>query len=184
MNSLYKVLILISVTFAITACDTTSSIPYKASTRNIVTIQETLNEDDKVSLVSASYVAGYEPSLLCRLLGDVDVGNGQTIPEYIKSAFEEELFTAGHLDPKSSSQIDVKVENVSFSTVSPAYWEIGLRVSSNVDRGFSITSKSNFSTSFAAYSACKNASATFGPAVQSALKKVVSHPNFADLVRS
>ena len=37
--------------------------------------------------------------------------------------------------------------------------------------------------SFHAYSACKNASASFGPAVQSALKEVVSHPNFSRLVK-
>ena len=182
INNIVSYSILLISVFALSACDTTSSIPYKASTQNIMTIQEILSEEDKVGVSSVSYSAGYEPDLLCRLLGDVDVGNGQSIPEYIKAAFEEELFAAGRLDYNSQAQIEMKVENVNFSTISRAYWEIGLKVSSNNDSGYSINSKSEFSTSFNAYSACKNATAAFGPAVQSALKKVVSHPNFARLL--
>jgi len=182
ITNVVRYAILLASIFVLGACDTTSSIPYKASTQNIMTIQDSLSEDDKVGLSSVSYSAGYKPDLLCRLLGDVDVGNGLSIPEYIKSAFEEELFAAGRLDYNSQAQIEMKVEHVKFSTVSPAYWEISLKVSSNNDSGYSITSKSQFSTSFNAYSACKNASAAFGPAVQSALKEVVSHPNFVRLM--
>lgn len=167
----------------LSACDTTSSIPYKASTRNIITIQETLDEDTKFAVSSVSYASGYDPNLLCRLLGEVDVGNGLSIPEYIQSAFEEELFTAGRFDQNSQTQIQIKVEKVSFSTISPANWDIGLKVSSGSGFGYSISSRSEFKTSFGAYSACRNASVAFGPAVQSALNKVVSHPNFIRLVK-
>ena len=92
------------------------------------------------------------------------------------------MFAAGRLDYSSQAQIEIKVENIEFSTVSPAYWQIGLKLSSDNDSGYSITSRSQFSTSFNAYSACNNASAAFGPAVQSALKEVVSHPNFVRLL--
>ena len=175
-----KVIILVLVVF--TACDTTSSIPYKASTTNVVSIQKKLSPDTKISVSSVSYASGYKPDLLCRLLGELDVGNGKSIPEYIKSAFEEEIFLAGHLDTETDNGINVIVENVDFSTVSPARWEIDLHVSSGVDSGgYRVSSKSNFKTSFNAYSACQNASVAFGPAVQSALEKVISHPRFVDM---
>ena len=182
ITSIFKYVIICFGFLALAACDTTSSIPYKASTRNIITIQETFDDSSKVTIASVAYPSGYKPDLLCRLLGDVDVGNGQSIPEYIQSAFEEELFDAGRLDYNSKIQIQMEVQKIAFSTVSPAYWEIGLRISSNSNNGYSISSKSGFSSSFSGYSACRNASAAFGPAVQSALHKIVSHRNFSRLV--
>ena len=80
-NNVFGFSILLTSIFVLGACDMTSSIPYKASTQNIMTIQNSLSENDKVGLSSVSYSAGYKPDLLCRLLGDVDVGNGQSVPE-------------------------------------------------------------------------------------------------------
>ena len=59
------------IMFTQSACDSTSSIPYKASVDNIVTITERIADDKNVGISSVVFAEGYEPSLLCRMLGNL-----------------------------------------------------------------------------------------------------------------
>ena len=47
--------------------------------------------------------------------------------------------------------------------------------------GYQVTTTFPFSSSFSAVSACKNASAAFGPAVNDLIAKAVANPGFARL---
>lgn len=177
----FRVSLLFGVLLILTACDTTSSIPYKASMQNVISIQQVIDEDNKLSIGSVDYASGYEPNLLCRLLGELDVGNGKSVPQYIKAAFEEELFLAGRLAKNNEDEVNITITRLEFSTVTPAFWRIDLKVSSSSSDWFAITSRNEFKTSFNAYSACRNATAAFGYAVQSALQRVVNHSKFGKL---
>jgi hypothetical protein len=178
----------VSVTIAVTAficvsgCETTNSIPYKASTANIITIQESLKaEGKKVSIGSVAMAPGVDESPLCRLMGPVKVAPGKTPSQYIKDAFQEELFAAGVYAPNAATVIDGTITNLSFTSVSPASWNITMAVKSNSSPGYTVSTKYDFGTSFTAYSACKNVADAFGPAVQELLKQVASNPQFKTL---
>ncbi len=163
-------------------CETTNSIPYKASTSNIIAIQQTLQaEGKKVSVGKIDLAPGVEESPLCRLSGPVKVAPGKTLSQYIQEAFVEELFAAQVYQPNAASIIDGRLDALSFSSVSPASWEITMTVKSNVSPGYTVAVKYPFSTSFSAFAACKNVADAFGPAVQELLKQVVTHPKFASL---
>ena len=163
------------------ACDTTSSIPYKASTENVINMQSKIADGSKVGISSVTFAPGAQSSMLCRAMGDLDVGAGKTVPDYIKSAFQEELFMAQRYDPNSKTQLTIEIQELSFSTISPAYWDIGLKMSPSNPNGYSVRVRHNFKTSFSAWGACKNAVAAFGGAVQSVIQEVVNHPNFTRL---
>jgi hypothetical protein len=166
----------------ITGCETTNSIPYKASTANIIAIQQTLKAGGKqVSIGSVSMAPGVDESPLCRLMGPVKVAPGKTPSQYIRDAFEEELFAAGVYAPHATTVIDGTITGLSFSSVSPASWNISMAVKSNSSPGYTVSTKYDFGTSFTAYSACKNVADAFGPAVQELLKEVVSDPQFKTL---
>lgn len=79
--------------------------------------------------------------------------------------------------------IDGRLEALSFSSVSPASWDITMSVKSNTSPGYTVSVKYPFETSWTAYSACKNVADAFGPAVQELLKQVVTHPQFATLAK-
>lgn len=167
----------------LTACETTNSIPYKASTDNVIQIQEKLKgSGEKVRLGDFKLADGVDPSLTCRLMGPVKVAPGKTLQQYIRDAFQEELFMAQVYSPDAPTTINGTIDDISFSSVSPANWEITLSVNSNKSQGYQVKNKYEFNTSWTAYSACKNVADAFGPAVQALLKKVVADPKFADLV--
>jgi hypothetical protein len=174
----------VMVVAVVSGCETTNSIPYKASVTNVISIQQTLQEKGKkVSLGTISLAPGVEESPLCRLMGPVVVAPGKTLPTYIKEAFQEELFMAQVYSPNAPTVIDGRLEKLSFSSISPASWEITLSVKSNVSAGYTVSAKYPFDTSYTAMSACKNVADAFGPAVQDLIKQVVTHPQFGSLVK-
>lgn len=168
----------------LTGCQTTNSIPYKASTTNIISIQQSLQaQGKKVALAGVSMAPGLEESPLCRLNGPIKVSPGKTPTEYIKDAFIEELFAAGAYDPKSPNAITGRIEALSFSSVSPANWMISMSVKSPNAAGYTVSTKYAFDTSWTADSACRNVADAFGPAVQDLLKQVVTNAQFPTLAK-
>ena len=178
----YRVILASSVALVTAGCSTTNSIPYKASTANVISIQKTLaSQGKKVSVGSVSMAPGVEESPTCRLMGPVKVAPGKSLAQYIKDAFIEELFMADAYSPTAQPVINAKIENIEFSSVSPASWDIAMSISSPNSPGYSVSVNYGFDTSWDAYSACNNVADAFGPAVQALLGKVVTHPQFASL---
>lgn len=183
MNKVISLAPLLFATLAMVGCETTNSIPYKASTDNIISIQKIAsNKQIKVRLNNFTLAPGIDESPTCRLMGPVRVAPGKTIPEYVKDAFQEELFAAHAYDPDAITTINGRIEKLSFSSVSPANWEVSLKVSSNRSPGYTESVNYAFDTSFTAYSACKNVADAFGPAVQELLHRVVTSPQFLSLI--
>jgi len=171
------------LSLSVFGCSTTNSIPYKASTANVISIQRMLqSQGKKVSIGTITSAPGVEDAPMCRLMGPVVVAPGKSLPQYIKDAFQEELFLAQVYDPNASTKIDCRVEALSLSSVAPANWDITMSVKSNISSGYTVSVRFPFNTSWDAYSACKNVADAFGPAVQELLKQVVTHPEFNSLV--
>ena len=165
-------------------CETTNSIPYKASTANVIAIQQTLQaQGKKVSLGEITTAPGVDENPMCRLMGPVKVAPGRTLSQYIKDAFQEELFMAQVYQPNAPTVITGRLESLSFSSVSPASWSISMSVKSASSPGYTESVNYPFDTSYTAYNACKNVADAFGPAVQDLLKKIVTNPQFAALAK-
>ncbi|MCL1078495.1 hypothetical protein D5R81_10920 [Parashewanella spongiae] len=174
---------LVSIMF-VSGCSTTNSIPYKASTANVITIQQAIADSgEKITLGDIKPAAGVDESPMCRLMGPVKVAPGKTLSQYIKDAFQEELFLAQVYDVNSKNVISAEVTEIKFSSISPASWKIGMRVSSNNSNSYEVSTDYRFDTSWDAYSACQNVADAFGPAVQNLLKQVVSDPKFKTLTK-
>jgi len=183
MKTFIKSGIIVTAVVMLIGCSTTNSVPYKASTNNVITLQNNLKQSNtKVNLGTFAMANGVEEELTCRLLGPVKVSPGKTLSTFIKEAFQEELFLAQAYDPNAPVKIEGRIERLAFSSMSPANWEITMRVTSNKSQGYPVAVKYNFDTSFDAYSACRNVADAFTPAVQELLRKVVTDPQFNQLV--
>jgi hypothetical protein len=173
------------VLFTLNGCETTNSIPYKASTDNVIKIQENMKSNGAmVRLGDFNMAPGVDENVLCRLMGPVKVAPGKTLSAYIKDAFQEELFMAKVYSTDAPTIISGTVDALSFSSVSPAYWDISMTVKSNTYSGYQVKTRYEFDTSWTAYSACKNVADAFAPAVQSLLQKVISNPEFKNLTKN
>jgi hypothetical protein len=149
MNNFRVCAVGLAAMVALAGCETTNSIPYKASTNNVIAIQQTMKAAGKtVRLGEVAMAEGVEESPLCRLMGLVKVAPGKTLREYIKDAFQEELFMAGAYAADAPVVIDARITALSFSSISPASWEITMDVKSNKSPGYTVTTKYPFNTSF------------------------------------
>lgn len=174
----------VSLALILAGCSTTNSIPYKASTENVIAIQSSLKGSNKtVKVGSVSMLPGVEEAPLCRLMGPVKVAPGKSIAQYLNDALLEELFLAQVHNQNSTNIIDIKIERLAFSSVSPANWDIAVRVSSSNSPGYSTAVKYAFDTSWDAMSACKNVADAFGPATQSLIKQIVTNSQFSSLAK-
>jgi ABC-type uncharacterized transport system auxiliary subunit len=167
----------------LSGCQTTnSSVPYEVSTDNVIAIQQGL-QTKKISVGNIALAQGVNEHLLCRLNGDVKVAPGKTLSQYIKEAFQKELFTAQAYDPHGPV-IEGRIEELSFSSVTPASWQITMHVQSPVSTGYTVSVNYPFDTSWIADNACRNTADAFAPAVQQLLREVVTDPKFAALTSS
>ena len=183
MKTMMKYFWLISVVLVLSGCETTNSIPYKASTDNVINMQQILNSTgEKLKLGEFTISPEAEGNLLCRLMGPVTVAPGKSLQEYIKEAFQEELFLAQVYNVDANTTLTGNVDELTFSSISPAYWDIAMTISNQNGTSYQVSTKYNFSTSYSAYSACKNVADAFGPTVQQLIKSVVTHPEFRSLV--
>ncbi|MBB5460714.1 hypothetical protein [Paraburkholderia sp. Cpub6] len=169
-----------AVPVLLSGCQTTNSaIPYEVSTENVLAIQSGL-QTKKVSVSSVSLAQGVSENLMCRMNGDVVVSPGKTLSQFIKDSFQKELFTAQAYDIHGSA-IEGRIEELSFSSVTPANWTIKMHVYSTASNGYTVSIKYPFETSWIAMEACKNTANAFSPAVQELIKQVVTNPQFAAL---
>ena len=184
MKTNIKLLSLIALIF-ITGCSTTNSIPYKASTNNIVTMQSKLQPTSaKVRLGSFTLANGVDEAPNCRLLGPVKVSPGKSIGAYIQEAFQEELFAAGAYSPTTKTTISGVINKLNFSSMlGSASWTINVTVNSSNGTSYPVSVDYPFETSFNAVSACKNVADAFGPATQELIKQIINNSKFIDLAK-
>ncbi|MDH0049253.1 hypothetical protein [Comamonas terrigena] len=163
-------------------CSTTSGgTQYKASTQNVIRIQEQAN-GAKVRLVDFTAAAGVSESPWCRANGPISIGSGKSPAQFIHDALQEELFLAQVYSPSASTTISGRLDAMSFSSVSPANWEISLTLSSSTGASYQTKNHYEYETSWAALSACKNVADAFAPAVTDTLKKAISDARFKTLL--
>ena len=90
---LLKTGLLVGLALVLVGCSTTNSNPYKASTTNVLTVQNALKPTNtKVQLGNFALADGVTQELTCRLLGPVNVAPGKNLTTFIKESFQEELF--------------------------------------------------------------------------------------------
>ena len=168
----------------ISGCSTTSSpVQYKASTKNVVAIEDYVRESAaKVKTSDFTSAPGVEGSPWCRANGPVSFGSGKTAAQFIQEALQEELFLAKAYASNAPVSIGGTVDKLTFSSVSPASWDIGLTLTSSNGQTLRVENSHRFDTSWDAWSACKNVADAFAPAVQGTLAKAVSDPRFKSLL--
>jgi len=180
----FALLSAVAACFFTTACSTTSGgMPYKASTRNVISIQDWAG-DSKAQVKLSDFTAGADVSstMWCRANGPVTIGAGVTPAQFIHDALQEELFMARVYSNNAPIVISGRLDALSFSSVAPANWEIALTLSSSTGASYQTTIKHGFDSSWNAGHACKNVGDAFAPAVQTLLGKATADARFKSLL--
>lgn len=172
---------LLGAAFLFAGCETTSSRPYTASTKNIIAFQKAIPSGKTVSVNEFTAAEGVNTNPTCRALGAIDVAPGQTPVDFIEDALREEIFEAGKFDeagvPLSGTITELVPDSLGTGT-----WTIGMNLASpNLPEGLDVSTVYEFKSSYSAISACQNVVDAFTPAVQDLIAKTIAHPDFEKL---
>ena len=114
--------------------------------------------------------------MMCRMAGNVYLPNKMTYSQYIRHAFESQLIAANHYSDNSNNAnhtILGEITKAQFSSVS-GKWTISGNMQVDQNPTVSVTSVTDFGTSFVAESACKDVADGFETATQQFVSKVLS----------
>jgi hypothetical protein len=168
----------------LTGC-ATSVQPYGLSVEGNASLKQlNISETIYVGEISDASVS----DLMCRTLGPITIPNNSTPANYIKKALEDQLKLAGSYTSKTPKVVlggaINKLEMSSSVGMTKGYWNIELTVRSSNGKSLKIIENHNFDTGFVAYTACANTATAFMPAVQNLINKLLTSPQFKDLVVS
>jgi curli biogenesis system outer membrane secretion channel CsgG len=167
----------------ISGCATiTADRPYYSSTDNIIKLKSKLSEPGTKVKLGTFTESDSIGGISCRGDGSINVSPGKTQAKYIEDALKTELYNAGLYAVDADTELVGELVSLKASSVSQAYWEIELFISSNKSAGYSVKTRFEFETSWMAGIACKNLVDAYGPAVQRLISEIVDHPDFIVLI--
>jgi hypothetical protein len=167
-------------------CSTTANtVPYDSSPKNTINIQRASQDGlHKVNFARVDAAPGAIKSLFCRGLGEISVTPGKTPEAFIEQAYQEELLAAGVYSSAAPVTLKGTIDNLSFSSVSPPYWDLALTLWSSNGVRYSTETRYRFKGSYAAASACENVANAFTPAVQDLVEQSIADPQFSRLIKN
>ena len=184
MKKLISLAIVISTLTLFVGC--ASKVPnYANSPQNIRAIKE-ISSEEKVTVNIATFTSKNpgEAKVVCRLAYPVGAPDGMTFAKYIEDALTLELEVGNLYDPKSSVTLSGYIEDLYGSTtISNAYWDLKVKISSSNGKSIDIASRYDYESSFTAMSACSEMQRSYMPAVQQLVNKIVTDARFKGLLK-
>jgi len=165
-----KVFLVVVVMLCSTGCSTMTPARYAVSVDNNQALKQYAGATVKVTSITAS--GTYDAN--CRLMGPIQASDGMTIPQFIEKAFNDELKFANVY-----SDTGVALNG----SLTNGVWDLSLTLTSTNGKSMSAASTYGFKSGFDAITACNQTAQALGPAVQDLIKKVVTDPQFAILIR-
>jgi len=176
-----KALVLAAAIALISGCSTMTPARYSMSVDNNQALKKL--DGSKVRLAGVTSPANFDSN--CRLMGPIQASDGMTIPQFVNKAFNDELKFAG-LYADSGVSLTGSLNRIEFSSMTgltSGYWHLGMELKSSNGRSMSFDNRYEFKSGFDAITACNQTAQALGPAVQDLIKKAVTNPEFAALVR-
>jgi hypothetical protein len=176
-----KVFALCVAVLLFTGCSTMTPARYAVSVDNNLALKK--YEGSRVKVVSMAPPASFDPN--CRLMGPIQASDGMTIPQFVQKAFNDELKFA-NLYAEDGVTLDGNFTTIAFSSTSGltnGWWELDLALKSSNGKSMNVSNRYEFKSGFDAITACNQTAQALGPAVQDLIKKTVTDPQFAALLR-
>lgn len=140
-------------------------------------------QGSKAALVSMEGPAGFNP--MCRAVGNLAFENGLTVAQFVQKAFNDELRYAGVFG-EGGAQLKGTLLRAEFSSTASlvnGYWDLALRLESANGQSMTVEARHEFESGFNGITACNNTSQALAQAAQMLVRKAVSDPQFARMVR-
>lgn len=170
-------------TFLISGC--ANKVPtYSNTPENIRAVKKLVPSVAPINVGHFSATNEGEAKVMCRLSSPVGTPDGVTFAKYIEDALVTELEMGNLIDPKSSITVTGHLDELYGSTIlGNAYWEFKVKVKSSNGKSFDVVSRYDYESSFTAIYACSEMQRSYLPAVQKLVNRILTHPNFSELLK-
>ena len=122
--------------------------------------------------------------ITCRAVGPTKTPDGESFEEYIRKAFIADLDIAEVYSAAAPVTLTGRLDAIDFSSgLTDAAWDIALTISSSNGKSLSVDNHYSFAGNFVGEVACNQTAQALMPAVQDLIGKMITHPDFAALLR-
>lgn len=183
MKKVMTVSAVVAATILMSGC--ANKVPtYSNSPQNMRAVKTVAASASAVNIGTFTATNEGESKVMCRLATPVGTPDGMTFAKYIADALSTELEMGNMIDPKSKITVTGNLDSIYGSTVlGNAYWEFKMKVASSNGKSFDVVSRYDYESSFTAYSACSEMQRSYLPAVQELVNKIITHPQFSELLK-
>lgn len=172
---------LLGVILAVSGCSTMTPARYSVSVDNNMALKS--YQGSTMDIVTIGAPEKYDSS--CRMMGPIQASDGQTIPQFVNKAFNDEFKFAG-VYGDGGAKLTGRLDKIAFSSsagLTNGWWDLALTLSSANGQSMSVENKYDFKSGFDAITACNQTAQALGPAVQDLIKKTITDPRFKSLLR-
>jgi hypothetical protein len=163
------------------ACSTMTPARYSISVDNNLELKK--YGGSKIQLMALDSSGSFNAN--CRLMGPIQASDGMTIPEFVRKAFNDE-FKFAEVYGDTGVKLSGNLTRIAFSSsaaLTNGWWEFALELESSNGKSMTVETHYDFKSGFDAITACNQTAQALGPAVQDLIKKAVTQPEFAALVK-
>jgi hypothetical protein len=164
---------------ALAGCDTLAATRYSINADNVVNLRQ--YNGGSVNVGSFTSATPGQSEIMCRAAGPIKTPDGEPFSEYVKKALLDEMKIAGIYNQNAPITLSGRLEQTELNSVS-GKWILVLSVTSSTGGSLTESEAFNFTTSFAAIVACREAATAFMPAVQNLIGRIIRNPEFRRLM--
>lgn len=174
--------LILSIALIAYGCATTPPATYSMSQRNNTALKQFVGSKVRVTAVTTQ--KEFNPR--CQLVSAIQISNNATVPQFVQSAFNDELMYSG-LHTYGAVTLTAEMTNIDYSAnvlwSSTGSWDLGMMLKSRNGKALVVASHYEFPIRGDAYHVCGQITQALVPAVQNLIYKTVSHPDFTSLLQ-
>lgn len=173
---------ILAVALVASGCTTTTPATYSMSSRNNTALKQFTG--NKVRVTAVSVHKEFNPR--CGLFSTIQTSNNITIPQFVQSAFNDELMFSG-LHAYGGVTLTAELTKIDFSAngllSSTGTWDLGMLLKSRNEKSISVESHYEFAIRGDALRVCNQTTQALVPAVQKLIYEAVTNPEFVSLIQ-
>lgn len=176
-----KTVSIAAIALLASGCSTMTPARYAVSVDNNQALKQYAGSAVKMASVTAE--GPYDAN--CRLMGPIQASDNMSIPQFVEKAFNDELKFA-NVYSENGVALKGVLTKISFSSMTGltnGVWDLAMKLDSSNGKSMTVESSYGFKSGFDAITACNQTAQALGPAVQDLIKKVVTDPKLASLLR-
>jgi hypothetical protein len=172
----------LAVAVALTGCSTYAAQRYSIAPANVAVLRTFRGQAVNVGQFTAAKPDRTEIS--CRAAGPTKTPDGESFEEYFRKAFIADLDIAEVYSAAAPVTLTGRLDAIDFSSgLTDAAWDTALTISSSNGKSLSVDNHYSFAGNVVGEVACNQTAQALMPAVQDLIGKMITHPDFAALLR-